>query len=62
MHEQIDIALGDVMVKLGKNNYNMGEKVYELSCLKDKLEGLKGTLHMEEYTADKEYITFIESE
>ena len=59
---EIDIALGDVMVKLGKNNYNMGEKVYELSCLKDKLEGLKGTLHMEEYTADKEYITFIESE
>ena len=59
---EIDVVIGDVVVKLGKNNYNMGEKVYELSCLKDKLEGLKGTLHMEEYTADKEYITFIESE
>lgn len=59
---EIDVIIGDVVVKLGKNNYNMGEKIYELSCLKEKLEGLKGTLHMEEYDADKEYITFIESE
>ena len=59
---EIDVVIGDVVVKLGKNDYNMGEKVYELSCLKDKLEGLKGTLYMEEYSADKEYITFIESE
>lgn len=59
---EIDVKIGDVVVKLGKNDYNMGEKVYELSCLKDKLIGLKGTLHMEEYDSDKEYITFIESE
>ena len=59
---EIDVVIGDVVVKLGKNDYNMGEKIYELSCLKDKLIGLKGTLHMEEYSADKEYITFIENE
>ena len=59
---EIDVVIGDVVVKLGKNDYNMGEKMYELSCLKDKLIGLKGTLHMEEYSADKEYITFIENE
>lgn len=59
---EISLLIGDVTVKLGQNDYNMGEKIYELSCLKDKLIGLKGTLHMEDYDENKEYITFIESE
>lgn len=59
---EINLLIGDVTVKLGQNDYNMGEKIYELSCLKDKLIGLKGTLHMENYDENKEYITFIESE
>lgn len=58
----IDIMIGDVKVKLGQNDFNMGSRIYELSCMIDELKGLKGTLHMEEYTDGTEYITFTESE
>lgn len=58
----IDIMIGDVKVKLGQNDFNMGNRIYELSCMIDELKGLKGTLHMEEYTEGTDYITFTENE
>lgn len=58
----IDIMIGDVKVMLGQNDFNMGSRIYELSCMLDELKGLKGTLHMEEYTEGTEYITFTEGE
>ncbi len=58
----IDIMVGDVLVKLGQNDYNMGSRIYELSCMLEQLKDLKGTLHLEEYTEGTEYITFTQSE
>lgn len=58
----IDVIMGDVTVKLGQNDYNMGSKIYELSCMLEELEGHKGTLHMEEFVDGTEYITFTEAE
>lgn len=56
----IDVLIEDVTVKLGKDTHDMGIKIFELSCMMDKLSGRKGTLHMEEYVEGQEYITFIE--
>lgn len=58
----IDIMIGDVLVKLGQNDYNMGNRIYELSCMIEELKGMKGTLHLDEYTEGTEYITFTETE
>ncbi|MGN0375227.1 MAG: cell division protein FtsQ/DivIB [Butyrivibrio sp.] len=60
-NSSIDIILGDVTVKLGKNDYNMGVRIYELSCMLEELKGLKGVLHMEEYGEGTDYITFTET-
>ncbi len=58
----IDVLLDEVTVKLGSDVHNMGIKIFELSCMLDKLTDRKGTLHMEEYVEGQEYITFIETE
>ena len=58
----IDVVIDDVAVKPGKDSYDMGIKIFELSCMLSELAGRKGTLHMEEYVEGQEYITFIESE
>lgn len=58
----IDVIMNEVTVKLGSDVHDMGIKIFELSCMLDKLMGRKGTLHMEEYVEGQEYITFIETE
>ena len=44
-------------VLLGKDIY-MEEKISELNDLLSKLEGLSGTLHLEEYDSTKDSIIF----
>lgn len=58
----IDVIMDEVTVKLGSDTYDMGIKIFELSCMLDKLSGKKGTLYMEDYKEGQEYITFIEKE
>ena len=58
----INVVMDEVTVKLGSDTHNMGIKIFELSCMLDKLSDKKGTLHMEEYKEGQEYITFIENE
>lgn len=58
----IDVIIDDVVVKLGNSTHDMGIKIFELSCMLDKLVGRNGTLHMEEYVEGQAYITFIENE
>ncbi len=47
----------DVTILLGRNIY-MEEKISELGNLQDKLAGLSGVLHLENYDASKESIIF----
>ena len=61
-HNSINVIMGEVTVKLGSDTHDMGIKIFELSCMLDKLVDKKGTLHMEEYKEGQEYITFIEKE
>ncbi len=56
--DTFSIRVDDVMVLLGNQDASFSEKVYELSCLQFKLVGLKGTLNMQNYTADSKFITF----
>ena len=49
------IVMGKVKVLLGKDIY-MEEKISELNDLLSKLEGLSGTLHLEEYDSTKDSI------
>ena len=51
------IVMGKVKVLLGKDIY-MEEKISELNDLLPKLEGLSGTLHLEEYDSTKDSIIF----
>ena len=51
------IVMGTVKVLLGKDIY-MEEKISELNDLLSKLEGLSGTLHLEEYDSTKDSIIF----
>lgn len=51
------VTLGKVRVLLGKDIY-MEEKISELNDLIPKLEGLSGTLHLEEYDSTKDSIIF----
>ena len=51
------ITMGKVKILLGKDIY-MEEKISELKDLLPKLEGLSGTLHLEEYDSTKESIIF----
>ena len=50
-------SLGKFKVLLGKDIY-MEEKISELNDLLSKLEGLSGTLHLEEYDSTKDSIIF----
>ena len=58
----INVIMDDVTVKLGSDTHDMGIKIFELSCMLDKLSDKKGTLFMEDYKEGQEYITFIEKE
>ena len=49
-----------VIINLGRNSY-MDEKISELASLADKLKGLSGTLHLEDYDATKDSIIFTKS-
>ena len=51
------LGKGKVKVLLGKDIY-MEEKISELNDLLPKLEGLSGTLHLEEYDSTKDSIIF----
>ena len=52
-----DLVMGRVTVLLGKDIY-MEEKLSELKDLLPNLDGLSGTLHLEEYDSTKDSIIF----
>lgn len=58
--EKINLLMDGVTIKLGKNDYNMTAKIYELSCMMEYFDGRKGVLDMEEYVEGKEYFIFTE--
>ena len=45
---------------LGHDDKDMSMKIFELSCMMKELEGKRGTLDMEEYTEDSQYIILTE--
>ena len=57
---KFSIDIGDVTVLLGHDDMDMSKKIYELSCMINELKGKKGTLNMEEYTEDSQYIILTE--
>lgn len=60
-NQELIVYFGSSRVLLGDASY-MEDKIQELSALFSKLEGLSGTLHMENYTPDTVAISFIPGE
>lgn len=54
---EITLYMGNVRVPLGEGNL-LTEKIMKLRDLEPKLEGLSGTLHLENYTSSSSTITF----
>lgn len=52
------IILDNVKVLLGENNIYMAERIFELSCMVDKLEGLSGILYLDSYEGNSSSIIF----
>lgn len=52
------LMIGDVRVLLGENDTSMADKINELSCMLSELEGLSGTLHLENFEAGSNNIVF----
>lgn len=55
--KQMTLYMGDVKVSLG-STLNLNEKIMELPYLIPSLAGKKGTLRMENFTQENDYITF----
>ena len=53
----MSMQMGDILVLLG-NARNVEDKISELKNLLPQLEGLKGTLHLENYDSSKDSIIF----
>ncbi len=60
-HEMILYFAKDLRALMGKNSY-MEEKLTNLLSLFPKMEGLSGTLHMEDFNSDTSTITFKKNE
>lgn len=58
----MNMKMDKVLVKLGVQDDYLGDKIYELSCMLTDLDGMDGTLYMDEYTGDSSYITFKKNE
>ncbi len=57
----VSVDIGQVKVLLGDNDSLMADKIYELSCMTDKLEGLSGVLHLENFDGSDRNIIFKET-
>lgn len=57
---KFSIDIGEITVLLGHDDKDMSMKIFELSCMMKELEGKRGTLDMEEYTEDSQYIILTE--
>lgn len=55
-NDRIYVYIGNVCVSLGSNVTS--EKVAQISPIMEKLEGKAGTLHLENYSEDRQTITF----
>lgn len=60
-NRELMVYFGQSRVLLGDDTY-MEDKILELKALFSKLEGMSGTLHMEEYTPSTVAISFIPGE
>lgn len=56
--ESMNLYFGDVCVQLGKLNFD--EKLIQLPPILEKLEGKRGTLHLEHYSEMSKSISFVE--
>lgn len=54
---KVTLYFGDARVSLGDDSY-IDEKINEMHLLLPKLEGRKGTLHMESYSGDESTFSF----
>ena len=57
VNNDVTLYMGDIKVLLG-NSDKMIDKLNELKQMTPKLIGLKGTLHLEDYTTDTSYFIF----
>ena len=57
---KFSIDIGEITVLLVHDDKDMSMKIFELSCMMKELEGKRGTLDMEEYTEDSQYIILTE--
>lgn len=55
--QEVTLKLGNINVLLGKHDL-MREKIQKLSSLTSKMEGMSGTLHLENFNENTEDITF----
>ncbi len=58
----ISLVMDEVTILLGMNDYNIGDKIYELSCMSEQLTGRRGTLHLENYSSSSTYVTFTDDD
>lgn len=57
----LTLFYGDIQVRLGKDKY-LDDKMARMGAILPMLEGQKGTLHLENITAEKKTITFENAE
>ena len=60
--DTMSVNIGDVRVLLGDNDHYMADKIYELKCMSEEFDGLKGVLHLENYDGNGQNIIFKETE
>lgn len=58
--DSMNLYFGEICVQLGKLNFD--EKLIQLPPILEKLEGKKGTLHLEHYNEMSSSISFVEEE
>ena len=57
----LNIRLGKVTVLLGECGKDIADKIYELSCMQEKLKDLEGILYLDKYTKESRKIIFKET-
>ena len=57
-NNEFSVKIDNVNVLLGAYDNTMPDKLYELKCMMSEFDGLKGTLHMENYDGSTKNIIF----
>ncbi len=59
---KLSVKVDDVTVLLGNYDNSMPDKLYKLKCMMPKFDGLKGTLHLEDYDGTVQDVYFKEEQ